>query len=244
MILKNRLLDLDKCIYQDDDAFKFSLDSVLLSKFVTINLRCKKIIDLATGNAPIPMFLTYRTKALIYGIEYQKSIFDMGVRSIRENNLNQQVSLVCGDVKEINQYFSSESFDTVVCNPPYFKINKDLRFLNDNKVKAIARHEVSLTLDDVVKSASFLLKNGGNFAMVHRTERLMEIIDVLKKYNIEPKRIQFIYPKVGMNSDLFLIEGIKNGKSGLKMLYPIIVHKDNDDYTDEMLEILNFNNLR
>ena len=244
MIVKNRLLDLNSVIYQDDDLFKFSLDSVLLSKFVTIHMRTKKIIDLATGNAPIPMFLSYRCNVPIYGIEYQRYIYDMAVRSINENSLDHQIHLLCGDVKNIDQYFDSESFDVVVCNPPYFKINSDLKFLNDNKIKAMARHEVSLSLDDVVKAAAFLLKKGGNFAMIHRTERLVEIFDVFRKYHIEPKRIQFIYPKVGMDSDLFLIEGIKNGKLGLKMLYPIIVHKDNGDYTDEMSELLNFNDLR
>ncbi len=239
MIVKNRLLDLDLCIYQNDDWFKFSLDSVLLSKFVTLNLRVKKVIDLACGNAPIPMFLSFRTNADIFGVEIQKCVYKLGVKSIHENYLDDRIQLFNYDVRDVVKYFESDSFDVVTCNPPYFKVNNS-SFINDNIVKAIARHEVSLCLDDVLKSASYLLKNGGIFAMVHRTERLVEIIDTFRKYSIEPKRIQFIYPKFGKDSDLFLIEGIKNGRSGIKMLSPIVIHKDNDEYTDCVQEILKF----
>ena len=135
--------------------------------------------------------------------------------------------------------FDSEFFDVVVCNPPYFKYNSN-KMVNDNVVKAMARHEINLKLDDVLDIASYLLKNGGIFAMVHRTERFVEIIDSFRKYGIEPKRIQFIYPKNNKDSDLFLIEGIKNGKSGIKLLSPLVIHDDNGEYTDEVQNILNF----
>jgi len=237
--VKNRLLDTDLIIYQDNDWFKFSIDSVLLSKFVTINLRHKKIIDLATGNAPIPLLLTFRTKAVIYGVEYQECVYELGKQSILENNKDFQIELICEDVRNLKNKFDSDSFDVVTCNPPYFKTDNIL-YLNDNDIKALARHEISLTLDDVVKQASYLLKNGGFFAMVHRTERFVEILDVMRKYNIEPKRVQFIYPKNGKDSDLFLIEGIKNGKSGLKLLAPLVIHNEDNTYTEEVLEILDF----
>ena len=239
MIVKNRLLDLDLCIYQDSNWFKFSLDSVLLSKFVTLNLRSKKILDLACGNAPIPMFLTYRTKASIYGVEYQKCVYDLGVKSILDNHLDDRIHLLNYDVRNLRDCFDAESFDVITCNPPYFKMHHDL-FLNENDVKAIARHEVFLKLDDVLSISKYLLKNGGIFAMVHRTERLVEILDTFRKYNIEPKRLQFIYPKRGKDSDLFLIEGIKNGKSGVKLLSPLIIHEDTDEYTKEVQELLKF----
>ena len=239
MKVKNRLLDTNLIIYQDDDWFKFSLDSVLLTKFVTINLRHKKLIDLATGNAPIPLLLSYRTKAKIFGIEYQACVCDLGKQSVLENKMDEQIELICDDVRALNNRFNSDYFDVVTCNPPYFKTdNKE--FLNNNDVKSLARHEVTLTLDDVLKQASYLLKSGGIFAMVHRTERFIEIIEKMKQYNIEPKRIQFIYPKKNRESDLFLIEGIKNGNSGIKMLTPLIVHNDDNTYTDEVLDILNF----
>ena len=239
MKVKNRLLDYKEIIYQDDEWFKFSLDSVMLANFVTINQSCKKIIDFATGNAPIPLLLSFRTKGTIYGVEYQKCVYDLAVESVEDNNLNGQIKLINADVKYISNEFGSETFDVVTCNPPYFKTtNED--YLNTNYVKSIARHEIKLKLEEVIKSASYLLKNGGNLAMVHRTERFVEIIEVMKKYNIEPKKIQLIYPKDGLNSDLFLIEGTKNGKVGLKLLSPLIVHKSDDSYTDEVKKILEF----
>lgn len=236
MIKKNRLLDFDCVIYQNDEWFKFSLDSVLLANFVTLNLRGKKIMDLASGNAPIPMLLSYKTKALIYGIELQECVYDLGVKSVRENGLDDRINLICGDVREIKNYFASDSFDTVLCNPPYFKTNSD-GFFNDNIVKMMARHEVTLCLDDVLSSARYLLKNGGNFAMVHRSERFIEIIELMKRYNLEPKKVQFIYPKSGKNSDLFMIEGVKNGKAGIRVLPSIIVHNDDNSYTDFVREM-------
>ena len=231
MIVKNRLLNFDNIIYQDDEWFKFSIDSVLLCNFVTINMKCKKIMDLCCGNAPIPMLLSYRTNAKIDGIEIQKCIYDLGVKSIKENDLDKQINLICDDIKNIKILYSSDSFDTVVCNPPYFKTKSD-GFFNNNDVKSIARHEIMLSLDDIIKNASYLLKTGGNFAMVHRSERFIEIMDCLKKYNLEPKKIQFIYPKSVANSDLFLIEATKNGKSGVKILPGIIIHNNDDSYTD------------
>ena len=231
MKVKNRLLNFDKVIYQDDDWFKFSIDSVLLANFVTINLKCRKIMDLCCGNAPIPMLLSCRTKAFIDGIELQKCVYDLGVLSIKENNLDSQINLINDDVRNIKNFFSSDSYDTVVCNPPYFK-TEDGGYFNNNSVKSIARHEVMVTLDDIVKNSSYLLKTGGNFAMVHRSERFFEILDCLKKYRLEPKKIQFIYPKSNYNSDLFLIEATKNGKIGLKVFPPIVIHNDDDSYTE------------
>ena len=242
MKVKNSLLNFNKVIYQDDDWFKLSMDSVLLANFVTINMGVKNIIDFACGNAPIPMLLTYRTNAMIYGVEYQKCIYELGVESIKENALEDKIKLINGDVRNIRDIFNSEFFDVVTCNPPYFK-KSDSSHLNDNEVKAIARHEITLNLEDVVKSASYVLKNRGVFAMVHRTERMIEIIEVMKKYRLEPKRIQFIYPKKGKNSDLFLIEGVKNGNVGLKMLSPIVLHEEgNDEYTDEIKKLFGNNN--
>lgn len=241
MKVKNSLLNYKEVIYQDDDWFKFSMDSVLLANFVTINMGVKRILDFACGNAPIPMLLTYRTNALIYGIEYQKCIYDLGVESIKENGFEDRIKLINGDVRNVRNLFELESFDIVTCNPPYFK-KCDSSHLNDNGVKAIARHEINLNLEDVVKNASYMLKNKGVFAMVHRTERMIEIIEMMKKYRLEPKRIQFVYPKIGKNSDLFLIEGVKNGNSGLKMLSPIVLHEEgNNEYTSEIKKLFGNN---
>ena len=226
-------------IYQDSDWFKFSLDSVLLANFVSINYRVKKIMDFATGNAPIPMLLSYRTSAQIYGVEYQKCVYELAIQSINENNLENQIHLSCGDVSDLKNKFQSDSFDVVTCNPPYFKTLSS-NYFNQNFVKSIARHEIFLNLDIIFRQAFYLLKTGGVFAMVHRTERFIEIIEKMKEYHLEPKRVQFIYPKEGKNSDLFLIEAVKNGKNGLKMVYPLIIHKDDNTYTDEVSKILEF----
>lgn len=234
MIVKNRLLNFDnKIIYQDDECFSFSIDSVLLSNFVSLKLTDKVIVDFCSGNAPIPMLLSFRTKAKITGIEIQKKIYEMGYNSIQENNMLEQVSIINDDIKNVSNYFSSETVDIVTCNPPYFKY-LDSSLINYNYSKSVARHEILLKLDDVLESAAYILKNGGTFAMVHRVERFIEIIDLMRKYHIEPKKVQFIYPKSGKECNIVLIEGTKNGKNGLKMLSPLFIYDDNGNYTSEI----------
>ena len=234
MKVKNRLLNFrDNIIYQNDDYFAFSLDSVLLANFVTIKLSDKKIIDFCTGNAPIPMLMSFRTKARIFGVELQKEIFSMGVQSVVENKMDEQIELINLDVKNIDSVIEAESMDIVTCNPPYFKYKED-SLVNENDVKSIARHEVMLNLEDVLKSARYVLKNGGTFAMVHRPERMIEIINLMQKYNIEPKKIRLVYPKKDKEANILLIEGIKNGKSGLKIMEPLFTHNDDGSYVDEI----------
>ncbi len=234
MRVKNRLLNFgDNIIYQDKDCFLFSLDSMLLANFVTIRLSDKKIIDLCSGNAPIPMLLTFRTKARIFGVELQNYIYKMGLDSIIQNKMDKQISLVNDDINNIDKYFERESFDIVTCNPPYFKYKND-SLVNLNDRKTIARHEVALKLEDVIINAKYLLKNGGIFAMIHRPERLVEIINIMQKNAIEPKRLRLVYPKTEKNANMILIEGINNGKSGLKIEPPLIIYDDNNKYVDEV----------
>ena len=234
MKIKNRLLNYTgKYIYQNDDYFAFSLDSVLLANFVTIKLSDKKIMDFCTGNAPIPMLMSFRTKARIFGVELQKEVFTLGKESVLENDMGEQISLINGDVKKISDFVDAESFDVVTCNPPYFKYTSS-SLVNNNDVKTIARHEVELTLEDVIKSSVFVLKNGGTFAMVHRPERMIEIISVMQKYGLEPKKMRLVYPKVGKDANILLIEGVKNGKSRLTVLSPLFTHDNNGIYNDEV----------
>ncbi len=184
MKVKNRLLNFDDMvIYQDDDFFLFSLDSVLLANFVTLRLSDKKIIDFCSGNAPVPMLMSFRTKARIFGVEIQKNIYDMGLLSICENKLDDRIESINDDVKNLINYFSAEYFDVVTCNPPYFKYQNG-SLVNKNDGKTIARHEVLINLDEIVKMASYLLKNGGTFAIVHRPDRLIEIINLFQKYGM------------------------------------------------------------
>lgn len=234
MKVRNRLLNFGKMIiYQDNDYFLFSLDSVLLANFVTIKLTDKKIIDLCSGNAPVPMLMSFRTKARIFGVELQKYIFDMGYESICENGLDKQITFINEDVNNLDKVFEAESFDIVTCNPPYFKVN-DGGLINSNNGKAMARHEISIKLEDVIEKASYLLKNNGTFSMVHRPERLIEIINLMQKHNIEPKKMRLVYPKEGKNANTLLIEGVKNGKSGLKVEKPLIVYDNNNEYVLEI----------
>ncbi len=234
MIVRNNLLNYkDNYIFQDTDYFKMSLDSLLLSQFVTINLRDKKILDIATGNAPIPMILTFRTKAHIYGVELNNEVYLLGKISINENNMKNQITLINDDANNLLNVFEPDFFDVITCNPPYFK-TKNVEFENNNNVKAMARHEKTLKLDDVFRVSKYLLKNNGKLAIVHRTERLMEIIEVMKKYNFEIKKIRFVYPNKVKNSDLVLIECVKNGKPGLKMLPPLFVYEGRGIYSDEV----------
>ncbi len=237
MEVRNRLLNFkDMVIYQNDDWFCFSLDSVLLANFVTIGLRDKVILDIGTGNAPIPMLLSKRTKAMVYGVEIQPEVFSLAEKSVRENGLEGQIKLTQGSIMDVYLKMESDSFDVITCNPPYFKVSEG-KYVNDNMVKRIARHELKLSLEDIMVVSRKLLKNGGKLALVHRPSRFMEIVMLLKKYNLEPKRVRFVYPKRNGNSNMLLIEAAKNGKEGLKVLPPLFVYDENGNYTKEISDM-------
>ena len=234
MRVKNRLLNFgDMVIYQDDECLKFSLDSVLLANFVTIKLTDKLIIDLCSGNAPIPMLLSLRTKARIFGVELQNNIFQLGYDSILENKLSEQIKLLNLDVLKLFEKFECEKFDVVTCNPPYFKY-VPTSLVNNNNSLTISRHEVSIRLEDIIKTAKYLLKNHGTFALVHRPERIVEIMNLLQKYGFEPKKMQLVYPKIVKNANMVLIEAVKNGRCGLKILKPLIIYDENGKYYPEV----------
>lgn len=219
-------------IYQNTDYFSFSLDSVMLANFVTVRLRDKEILDLGTGNGVIPLILSLRTKKKITGVEIQPKLFQLASKSVLYNHLEKQISIVCSDMKDYVSSKTIEKFDVITCNPPYFKVN-DKNYFNENMEKTIARHEVKISLDEVVMVASKLLKNNGIFAMVHRTERLLEIFDLFRKYHIEPKRVRFVYEYAHKSSTLVLIEGVKHGKLGLKVEAPFIMKMDDGKYSSE-----------
>lgn len=234
MEVKSNLLNFkNKYIFQNTDWFMFSLDSVLLSNFVNIKKNDKIIVDLATGNAPIAMLLSFRTNAHIYGVELQESIYNLGIKSVKENCMDNQITLYNLDIKDISCKFSDESVDIVVCNPPFFKTESNAH-LNNNDIKTIARHEVKLDLELLFKSVKYILKNKGTFAIVHRADRLIEIFEKMRKFNLEPKRVQFCYPKNNKGSNIVLIEAIKNGNVGLKILKPLIIHDEKGFYSDEV----------
>ena len=233
----NDLLEINNLkIYQNNDWFKFSLESVLLPNFVTLNLRCKNIIDLCTGNAPIPLILSTKTKANIVGVEIQKDVYELAKKSVEINNLDNRIKLINDNLNNLKEYFEGDYFDIVTVNPPYFpniptsEKNKDIH-------KTIARHEIETNLSEIVKISAYLLKNGGYLAMVHQTNRFFDVVDVLKKYNFSINKVRFIYPKEDKESNLFMIEAIKDGNSGVKFLNPLYVHNNDGTYKEEILNM-------
>lgn len=223
-------------IVQCNDYFNFSLDSVILPNFIDIKKEYKNIMDFGTGNLPIPLILSTKTKEKIIGIEVQKEVYNLAVETLKINNLESQIEVKNIDIKDLLNYYKKESFDLIFCNPPYFKKGEN-SILNENEVKRIARHEILITLEEVIYMASCLLENKGIFALVHRSQRLGEIIELLKKYNLEPKRIRFVHPKINEESNLVLIEARKNTNSGCKVLNPLIVHNEKGTYTPEVLKM-------
>lgn len=223
----------DLKIYQNTDMFQFSLDSVMLANFVTINKKINNILDIGTGNAVIPIILSKKTNAKITGVEIQKQSYELACKSLKLNNLEKRIEVINDDIKNYYKNIETETFDVITCNPPFFKLEEQSN-LNDNVYKKIARHEIALNLEDIIQISKKLLKNKGRLAMVHRPERLIEIITIMKNNNIEPKKICFLYPKQNKEANILLIEGIKNGKPGIKILPPIISHNEDGSYSDKI----------
>ena len=177
--------------------------------------------------------MSTKTPAKITAVELQKEVYLLAEKSIKLNNLENQIELINDDIKNYYLNQETETFDVITCNPPYFKVNKDSHF-NKSDYKTIARHEVALNLDDIMKIAVKLLKNKGIIAIVHRPERMIDIIQSMKKYNIEPKKIRFVHPNKNKEANIILIEGRKNGQPGIKVLNPIYSHEKNGEYTNEI----------
>lgn len=231
------LLQKDMKIIQRADHFSFSIDSLLVSEFATLTRTTKKIIDLGTGNGVIPLFLSKKTEAKITGVEIQAISSDLAKRNIELNNLSDQISIVNDDMKNWKKYFNRGEFDLVVTNPPFFKFHGEEKQLNDLDQLSLARHEISINLDSLIEIASSILKDKGYFTMVHRVDRLIDIIEIMKKYSIEPKKIQFCYTKLEKEGKILLVEGIKNGNAGLRVLPPLVIHDDNGNYSETVLKM-------
>lgn len=224
-------------IFQDDQCFSFSLDSIMLANFVKIRLRDKKILDLGTGNAVIPLILSLRTNRSIVGVEIQEKLALLAKKSVSYNKLDNQIEIVNINMKNYVSSDTIESYDIITCNPPYFKVNEK-NYFNDSKEKLIARHEVEITLSDIFCISKSLLKNNGSLALVHRPERLLEILDLFRNNGIEPKRMQFVYEKLNKESNLVLVEGTKGGRPGLKIEKPLVLYNEDGSMTLEYASLL------
>ena len=225
----------DLKIYQNSDFFSFSLDSIILGNYSNIRLRDKKIVDFCTGNGIIPLILSRRTDKHIDAVEIQKPLYELALKSVEINNLQNQISIYCDDIKTFSKK-NSDSYDLVLCNPPYFKVHEKSK-QNLSLEKQIARHEIMIDLDSLCKSVKQILKDHGNFCLVHRSERLMEILVCLRKYELEPKRIKFIHEKGSKESELVLIEAQKKGSSGLIIDSPLIMYNDDGTETLEYIKL-------
>ena len=214
----NDLYDYGYKIVQKSDYFKFSLDSMLLANFVNINMSDSKLLDFCTGNCPIPIILSNSIKNIV-AFEVQKEIYELGDESLKLNNIN-NVKLINDDIKNISNYYEEGYFDIITCNPPYFKVIDSSR-INDNSVKAIARHEILIKLEDIVSLAYKFLRDKGKLYIVYRPDRLMELLKLFDKYKFGVKKLQCCYNNSDSLSSMILIEAMKNGQDDLKILAPL-----------------------
>ncbi|NLV88429.1 MAG: tRNA1(Val) (adenine(37)-N6)-methyltransferase [Tissierellia bacterium] len=220
-------------IIQNKDKFSYGMDAILLSSFAKAK---GVVVDLGTGTGIIPLRI-YREKKvdIIYGVEIQKEVANMAKRSVELNNLQDKIKILHMDLKDLHKNFKKASVDVITTNPPYMKAGGAL--INPEENFAISRHEITCTLEDIIKVSQYLLKPLGKFYMVHRPNRLVDIMYYLRRYNIEPKYIRFVQPKVNKRPNLVLIEGVKNGKPDLKFHNPLIVYNEDNTYRDEIYEI-------
>lgn len=242
MLKKNeridQLMQYDLEIIQSPDVFSYSLDAILLNNFTHIRKRDDlKIMDLCAGNGAVALMLSQKTKSHIYAVEIQAELADMAQRSVQLNHLDERISIIHKDLKDVSTEHY-DSVDVITCNPPYFRLEED-GIINPNEYLAVARHEIHLTLDELCLKISQLLKMNGKAYLVYRPDRFLEMMDKMRKYNIMPKKVRFIHANEKSNANMVLVEGIKHGRAnGLQMLPPLYVHQKDGSYQEEVRRIL------
>lgn len=225
-------------IIQNPQKFCFGMDAVLLSGFARVK-KAERVIDLGTGTGIIPILLEAKTPGKHFtGLEIQPESADMAARSVCYNGLEDRISIVTGDIKDAANLFGASSFDVVTSNPPY--MTKEHGLVNDADAKTIARHEVLCSLEDLISQTAKLLKPNGRCYFVHRPFRLVEILSMMSAYQVEPKRIQFVYPYVDKEPNMVLIEGLRGGKSRVTVEKPLIVYKSPGVYMPEIYDIYGY----
>lgn len=225
-------------IIQDPKRFCFGMDAVLLSGFAAAKAG-ERVLDLGTGTGIIPILMEAKTDATDFtALEIQEESADMARRSVLYNHLEEKIRVVTGDIKDATERFGASSFDVITTNPPY--MIGDHGFNSPTQAKAIARHEVLCTLDDILRESAKLLVPGGRFYMVHRPFRLAEIMSKMVEYKLEPKRMKLVYPYIDREPNMVLIEGLRGGKSRITVEKPLIVYREQGVYTDEIYDIYGY----
>lgn len=229
------LIRQDLKIIQNPASFCFSMDAVLLAHFATVK-KDDRVVDLGTGSGVIPLLLTTRQKELqVTGLEIQKEAAERAVRSVRLNGLQEKIAIIPGDLKQAKELLPVGQFDLVTCNPPYISPGHGL--LNELDSISIARHEIKCTLEDVIRAGSQLLAFKGRMAVVHKPHRLVDIMCLMRKYNLEPKRLRLVYPRPGRKPNMVLVEGLLGGRVELEVLDPLFIYGADGEYTPELLGI-------
>ena len=228
----------DLKIIQNKEGFCFGIDSVLISDFAKGIKKGAKVLDLGTGTGIIAILLCGKTElSEIVGVEIQEEVYEMANRSIKLNNLEKKFRIINDNILNLNKYFEKNTFDAIVTNPPYKK--KDSGIENLDKRKLVSRHEIEANLEDFIKISKDMLKDKGDLYIVHRPERLVDLLSIMREYKIEPKRIKFIYSNVNSVSKLVLIQGTKNAKPFLKVEKNLYIYDEKGNYTDEINKIYN-----
>lgn len=223
-------------LIQNKDGFCFGVDSVLLSDYAKGIKKNSKVIDIGTGTGIISILLCKKTQlSKIYGIEIQSDVAEMATRSAKLNNLEDKFEIINKNIKDIFDVLEPHKYDAVVTNPPYKKVNTGVKSAEEKQL--ISRHEVECTLEDIIEKSSKLLKDLGEFYMVHRAERLVDIMCLLRKYKLEPKNIRFVHSKEDEKPSLILVRAVRSAKEFLKIDKPLVIYKENGEYTDEILKI-------
>lgn len=226
-------------IIQSPSVFSFSLDAVLLADFAAVpRIKPGKIVDLCSGNGAVAFLLTGKTQNPVIGVEIQEQLVDMARRTVKLNGIEEKVSFLHADVNEVTEQIQPDTVDVITCNPPYFK-NIGTSTKNERDAFTIARHEIHLTLEQLMQQTSRLLKMNGKAYFVHRPDRLLEILDTMRANRLAPKKVRFIYPKADREANMILLEAIKDGKEdGFRVLPPLYVYDNTGEYTPEVQAIL------
>ncbi|MBU1711981.1 MAG: tRNA1(Val) (adenine(37)-N6)-methyltransferase [Proteobacteria bacterium] len=219
-------------VKQNRNGYRFSIDAILLAGHVKTNSG-DRILDIGTGSGIISLILASRNPQInIYGVEVQKNLADIAILNVKDNNLEDRIKILCADIKNLNADMISGPLDIVVSNPPYRKAESG-RVNSDNQ-RAIARHEIDITLTDILKAASRLLHVSGRFIIIYPSERIADVVTQMRLSGIEPKNFRFIYSKSNSESKLVIVEGLKGGRTGAKIVSPLVIYNDDGTYTDEV----------